>query len=463
MQIHPIEIRVLDRQRPLVKDKGGAAVRQLRLHHLQTGFRVVDRIVFIVNNTDFLALDGDRPACHILQLRRAQIRSREGDGTGVDNVGIGGRRLFKHERGAKLLSEFRQRGEIGVEVSRQSCLALDLPGVNIRIRHRTSDSDLAVPGVRALAEFQAGAAVKIDPGFTGARPISECNLGAVCGSSSDNRNVGATCDQRHVIALDAAVSLGLVGLALKVQNTLLTERHRKLAIAFAFDGLMNVQSAVLDLNIVLRAVQCTKGADFCGFGVTVCNTVDRVRLVAREASDFEGDFFRNFRPIGAGARSGIYVKGLQICVAPRNYLFAVLVSAGGVRIKQERRFSEVVVLVLAGDTAQCSRLVRQKFKILLSFDGGVLCRIDDSVNRFFLHEAIQRLSRWVIGLDFCHTADGIHLTLKRGERVLVILMERLVRAGTGRYPNESADFDVNSFCHRPKIREPLRIFNLLSG
>ncbi|WP_168162919.1 MULTISPECIES: hypothetical protein [Pandoraea] len=275
-----------------------------------------------------------------------------------------------------------------MDVGLHSSLTFDHPIGNIFTRHRTSDSDLAVPGIRTLVEFQAGTAVEIDLSVAGARPISKCNLGALIRLVNGNRNVSAPSDQRHVIALDA--TSGIFGLVLEVQNTLFTERHRKRSVAFGFDELMNVQSAFHNLNIVLGAVECAKRGDFTSLDPLRCrNTMNRVGCSARKTADFEGGGLDNL-VVTSSQRCFVH-ESLQIFIVPGQDT-TVLFSISRVRVKQERLFGEVLVFLFASGTAQRSSLVLQEFKMLLRFDDGCLCRIDKSVNGAFLHVGTQRLA-----------------------------------------------------------------------
>ncbi|VVE56240.1 hypothetical protein PCO31111_05106 [Pandoraea communis] len=175
-----------------------------------------------------------------------------------------------------------------------------------------------------------------------------------------------------------------------MQNTLFTERHRKRSVAFGFDELMNVQSAFHNLNIVLGTVECAKRRDFTSLDpLRFRNTMNRVGYAARKTADFEGGGLDNL--VVTSSRRCFVHESLQISIIPGQDT-TVLFSISCVRVKQERLFGEVFVFLLASGTAQRSSLVLQEFKILLRFDDGCLCRIDNSVNGAFLHVATQRLA-----------------------------------------------------------------------
>ncbi|VVE55434.1 hypothetical protein PFI31113_04978 [Pandoraea fibrosis] len=154
--------------------------------------------------------------------------------------------------------------------------------------------------------------MKRDLGFAGACLIAEGDLGTLSHIATGNCNVSATRDQRHVVALDAPFCA--IGLVLEVQDPRFSKGHGELAVAF--DGPMNIQSAFVHQNIVLRTVECAQRTDCCRFGGAAHNTVDRIGRFARETSYFERGALDNLRPGSAVTRSGLYVKGLQVCVAP---------------------------------------------------------------------------------------------------------------------------------------------------
>ncbi|VVE55448.1 hypothetical protein PFI31113_04979 [Pandoraea fibrosis] len=132
----------------------------------------------------------------------------------------------------------------------------------------------------------------------------------------------------------------------------------------------------------------------------------------------------------------------------------------GGHVQQERVASEVLEFILGSDTIQCSNLAIQEFDIFPSFVGIGDCRIDDRVNRVFLHQGIQRASFGGTVRDFACVIDGIHVRLKIGDQLLVGAMPTLVRVVTTCHGFETSVFNANSFGNFPERHKLLCIARL---